>query len=414
MRILAKVVSRGLSALAGMALLAGATVAEETLRFYVDADYSVTGDVAEAIDLGVRTALHQRGNRLAGITFEVVPMDHRGSPRRSFANMKRFQADPQALAVFGGMQSPPYLTYGDQLNAWGVPLLLTWSAGAPVTRMAAGDGNFVFRLSIDDSKAGPFLVRQALARGCRAPAVLLGDTGWGRSNKATILPALAEADVNPSVVKLIPDGLGQAEARSIAQQVEEAQADCAIFVGTSGLGDTLLPALATVEGGLRVISHWGILSSDFETQVTHAVRQSLDLSILQSCALEREQAGNTMLIAAKTAAQALGADFDRLGEQRAYAGFIHAYDMVQIVAAALEQAMETPAWTEGPLARRRALKEALETLERPVVGILQTYARPFRPFSAADNDAHEALSGNDLCLARFSEEGFLTLSDVQG
>ena len=61
--------------------------AEAPLRLYVDADFTHAPDVGNAIALGLRAALHEVGNQLAGHDVEVVPHDHRSSPKRSFATL---------------------------------------------------------------------------------------------------------------------------------------------------------------------------------------------------------------------------------------------------------------------------------------------------------------------------------------
>ena len=67
--------------------------------------------------------------------------------------MKEFIKDEKALFVLGGLHSPPYIKNRSFINENKIPLLLPWSAGGPITRYPNGD-NWVFRLSIDDTKAG--------------------------------------------------------------------------------------------------------------------------------------------------------------------------------------------------------------------------------------------------------------------
>jgi len=47
----------------------------------------------------------------------------------------------------------PYIKNRGLINKNNIPLLVPWAAGGPITRYPQSD-NWVFRLSIDDSKAG--------------------------------------------------------------------------------------------------------------------------------------------------------------------------------------------------------------------------------------------------------------------
>lgn len=386
----------------------GAGAAErETLKFYVDGDFTNTTVSTGAVLSGIEAALDGIGHEIAGHPIEVVPKDHRSSPKRSAHTMRHFNSDPAAVAVFGGMQSPPYLTYGDYINDNGIPLLLSWSAAAPVTRMGEGDRNYIFRLSVDDSKAGGFLIRTAIANGCRSIAVLMTDTGWGRANYKTISAAAKEIGFELALMEMIDPDLGPITAEGIARTVEASKAECAITVVTSGSGKELIPALHGAIDNLRVFSHWGILGGEFVSSVSHSVREALKLQVLQTCGLEVERAGSPILkrVLAKHADPIIAEE--GLSGMQAPAGFVHAHDLTLVLAAAIRQAAETPEWAQGSKARRTAIKQALETLEAPVPGILRTYTRPFSTMTADTYDAHEALGVNDLCMATFKQDGKL-------
>ncbi|MEM9043354.1 MAG: ABC transporter substrate-binding protein [Pseudomonadota bacterium] len=381
--------------------------ADDGLHFYVDADFGMTGKTAAAIMLGLETALGEVDWRIAGRQVFLLPNDHRGSPKRSKQTMETFLHDPNALAVIGGKQSPPYLSYGAFINASEIPLLLPWSAAGPVTRLAEGSGNWIFRLSVDDSKAGPFLVSVAMRAGCDRIALLLLDTGWGRANKQSMLAAFEAHGKQPALLKMFDTELGPYAARSIARDIVESQADCTLLVSNPNSGVHLVTALYEAKPTLQVISHWGILGSQFARQVRHEMRQSLSLRVLQTCGLEAEIANSEELNGALESLRRSGHKVNRLSDIPSSAGFVHGYDLAKILIAASEQAARSEAWKGTSASRRAALKQALEHLEEPVRGILRLYRTPFRPFSREDTDAHEALGLSDLCLAGFREDGSL-------
>ena len=397
------------------AMCASAEAAESeanALHLYFDADFAKTRLTSEAISLGVETALAEVDWRLAGQPVKLLPRDHRGSPKRSLKTMETFTRDPRALAVIGGMQSPPYLTYGAFINTSKIPLLLPWSAAAPVTRLAEGPDNWIFRVSVDDAKAGPFLVRTAQAAGCKRIALLLQDTGWGRANRATMLAAMRGSGKRPVYIGMVGSEIGPNSATTVAHDVAASAADCTLLVASSTAGAEIALALYDIVPGKQLISHWGILGGQFEARVSHEKRKALNLRVLQTCGLEIETNGSEILERALAQARAGGREVNQLSDIPAFAGFVHGYDLTKILIAASARAAETDAWHEGTEPRRLALKTALEALEAPVPGILRVYERPFGPYSADQPNAHEALSGDDLCLAGFAADG--TLRAVRG
>jgi branched-chain amino acid transport system substrate-binding protein len=389
------------------ALFFVATAAKaENLELYIDADYSVSFAAAEAIELGVRTALAEAGDQLGGIPVTLVRKDHRGNVKRSYRTMQQFLQSPTALAMIGGLHSPPYITHREFMNENSVLTMLPWSAGAPITRAAAGDENWIFRVSIDDSKSGEFFVREAIERqGCSAIALVLLETGWGRAAEAAIKAALATRNMNPAIVEYFPFSVGDAAAGTLANAVASSSADCAILLANAGNGATVFRALHGKTPGLRIFSHWGIMGGAFHTEVPPEMRRSMDLRVLQTCALRAETDGSEVLAQALARAMPAAAGVAEIG---AVTGFVHGYDMTRIMLAAADQAAETDAWKSGSITdRRRAMKDALEDLRVPVEGILKTYSTPFRAWSSGDRDAHEALGIDDLCMARFRDDGLL-------
>ena len=79
-------------------------------------------------------------------------------------------------------------------------------------------------------------------------------------------------------------------------------------------------------------------------------------------------------------------------------GFIHAYDLTKILVQAIKQVGLT-----GDISiDRNAVRLALENVKEPVEGLVKTYYAPFSEFNEDTNrNAHEALSSNSYCMARY-------------
>lgn len=386
-------------------LLFSAPARADRLTLYIDADYAVSAAAAVAIELGVRTALNEAGGRLGGVDAVVVPRDHRGNVRRSRKTMERYLESEEALALIGGMHSPPYLTHQDFLNANRVLTLLPWSAAGPITRPSAGMENWIFRLSVDDRKSGEYLVREAVERGgCSRIALILLDTGWGRANFRSLSAALEVRGLRPSATVFFGASIGKASAGVLAEDIAHARADCAVLLTSWDAGRYVTNALYEQMPDLRVFSHWGVSGGRFADHVPYERLRDMQFSVLQTCGLREERDGNPVLRAALAAAAPENATLATL---RAPSGFVHGYDLTRILIAAADQASKTPAWDGDIAARRAAVREALEGLRTPVEGILATYDPPFRPYVPEDPDAHEALGADDFCMARFREDGLL-------
>ncbi len=381
-------------------------VLAEPLKLYVDADYSISTSAAQSIELGIRTALSEVDYRLGGEDVEIVPMDHRANVKRSRRTLIHYLGDETALAVFGGLHSPPYLTHKEFINRSEILTLLPWSAAGPITRGSDSLENWIFRLSVDDSLSGGFLINQAVeVGGCQKMALILLETGWGRANFETLTAALRNREMKPVLVEFFSASIGLSTAHNLAHRVTASGADCGVLLSNWDDGARVLNALGETNSGIRIYSHWGIMGGQFVNRVDAETRSALQLRVLQTCGLRREREGNNVLISALHRA---APDVETLAELPAPTGFVHGYDLTRVLIQAAAEAAETDAWMTGTISqKRRALRDALEHVERPVHGILDEYHPPFRPFTPDALDAHEALGLKDLCIAQFRKNGLL-------
>jgi branched-chain amino acid transport system substrate-binding protein len=144
--------------------LASLSAQEPTpIRLYIDADYTIAKSSAISIERGVRTALSEVDDQFAGRPIELVRKDHRGSLPRSKRHLDQYLKDEQALAVVSGLHSPPLLAHRDFIKNQEILVLDPWAAAGPITRFPSTE-NWIFRLAVDDTKAGQVIVDHALGR----------------------------------------------------------------------------------------------------------------------------------------------------------------------------------------------------------------------------------------------------------
>lgn len=404
---------RDMALVAAIVLLSGYSFAadldtDRTIKIYHDADYSNHESSALAMMMGLNTALDEVGFQLQGYRLELVPKNHRGNSVRSKQHMKEFIEDPDALFILGGLHSSPYIRYRDYINENQVLLLVPWAAGGPITRYDQGL-NWVFRLSIDDTKAGYRMIQYAHdKKSCKTPHLLLEDTPWGKSNFETMSKAMKQySDVKLSV-SWFNWNTKVNSARILLRDIANSGSDCILFVGNSIEGVDIFEAIASLEESQRlpVVSHWGITGGDFEKHIDAQKRERLDLNFIQTCFSflgDKDNAIKDSIFdrAKKLYPQALESSVDVSSP----AGFIHSYDLGKLFI----QAVNEIKLTGDVRIDRVAIRNKLENINTPVEGLLKIYSAPFSAWSTDDQDAHEALGLDDFCMATYDKNGHVVV-----
>jgi branched-chain amino acid transport system substrate-binding protein len=384
--------------LALLCAMSGAASAD-VFKIYLDADRTSNYASARAIEVGVRAAFDEVGHSIDGRAVDFVVLDHRANARRSQRHLQQFLTAPQAIAVVGGLHSPPYLMTKAYVNENGIPLVLPWSAAAPLTRAETAQ-NSIFRLSLDDSKAAKIIVPQVVRTdGCDKVSLILWKSGWGESNEKTMLAEMRRLEFANYHLRYFDGNLSLADALSLARELDMAGSDCAIYVGNSTDAAVIFGALRQTGADLRMYSHWGITGGDFETEVSAEVRDGLHLTFIQPC-FDFDAPDALAATRLRTIAEAYPEDFDSEGYLRAPAGFFHGFDLGLLLIEALGRVDP-----DADITTQRAMfVDALTEIEGPVAGLLRSYAFPFSSYSPQQPEAHEALELADFCMARFDAQ----------
>lgn len=381
--------------------------AEEVIRIYIDADQTHMSAAGQAIEWGVRAALAGVENMLCGYRVEVVSLNHRGNTRRSRNHIQQFIEDDRAIAMVGGLHSVPVLENLSLINESGVLFLAPWSAAAPITRWQ-GDANWVFRLSIDDAKAGEFIVNWALREGYRRPFLLLENTGWGQSNKVNMEKALKAHLVKSVGLEFFDWGVSDHTAKLIVQNAINARADVVLMVANSVEGEKIVRAIVALAGekNLPVLSHWGILGGHFFDRLGPHMVSQIDLKFIQTDFKNFIDQSNSVSKHAFDELKKIDGSLIKPADLRAVVGFVHTYDLMRIFIAGVHQA----GLTGNVTADRLAIKQAVEDLQTKVEGIMMQYDNPFNG-SKTQSDAHEALPVSLYKMGKFRSDGSVLLED---
>ncbi len=379
-----------------------------TVRIYIDADRTGSRGSGISIEQGIKTALSEVDYKLAGVKAEIIIKDHRGNTRRSKKHLDEYLDDDQALVVFCGLHSPPLLAHREFINKRGILLLDPWAAAGPITRYPS-DTNSIFRLSIDDTKAGYVIVDYAVVKdGYKKIGLLLEATGWGKSNDHTMTRALGNLGMIPAIRKWFNWNLNENGARIILREIINAGADSLLLVANATEGKIFARAMASFPklDRIPIYSHWGITGGDFPEEINLDIRKKIDLHFIQTSfsfvSDPRNAFGRKVFL---TAQKLFPESIKTVKDIKAPTGFVHAYDLTKLLIAACRKAGLT-----GDISRdRMAVRDALENINVPVRGLIKTYIKPFSVFDGDNPDAHEALSIEDYVMAHYGNDGEIIL-----
>jgi len=381
------------------------------LSIYLSADQTGVRASGVSIEQGIRVALDEVNNRLGGFNVSLKVLDHRGSTPRAKKHLSAYLKDPTALAVFSGLHSPPLLATRELINRKRILVLDPWAAAGPITRYPSAE-NWIFRLSIDDSKAGHIITHYALNRGgIKQPALLLEQTGWGKSNNRTMTKALNEKGLKPAAVRWFNWGVGIESMRILIREMRMEGADGVFFVGNAPEGKILAKAMASLPAGDRVpiFSHWGITGGDFPEVIDLEIRSKLSLSFIQTSFSFLQKLSPFQQEVLESIYRRFPKKIKKPLDIKAPTGFIHAYDMTRLLIAAVK----TVKLTDNIKANRLAVREALENINTPVRGLIKSYNRPFTAYSENNPDAHEALGLSDFTMAHYGEKNEIIVLPVE-
>ena len=340
--------------------------------------------------MGAEAAIEEinaAGGVLGGRPVKLVTRDNRSVPARGVENLKELAIIPDLVAVLGGRFSPVIIEQLPVIQEHKIPFIAVWSSADQITRSEMRP-NFVFRVSLHDSLAMPYMLDHAAARGLRRVGLLLSNTAWGRSNLAA-----ADAHVHSASGKGLSivrsSWFSWADTTLVGKYLGMVDAGAqAIIVVANDEAALLVREVAALPKSKRVplILHWGVSGGAF-VEKAGAALHDVDVSVLQTFSPQR--ADPTMRARFLKAASAQGVH--RFEDIRATVGAAHAYDAVHLLGKAIAVAGSTD---------RSKIRSALERLPA-WRGLVKNYAPAF----TATN--HEAFTRPELQMMRFGPDGMM-------
>lgn len=376
-----------------MLLCVGAALAEPAQPVYIglDAEFGYKNSTsAEAIENGILIAIEEINNNggvLKGRPLALLKRANHSVPARSIANIEELAANPDVAAVFCGRFSPTVLDSLPILHQLHMPMLDPWAAADGIIDNGY-QPNYVFRLSLRDSWAMQTMISYAGTKNAQSIGLLLLNTSWGRSNQKA---AEAYVQLHPSYRIVATHWFNWSDESLLEKYMAlyQSGAQAIILVGNADDAVKLIQAENSVSASQRlpIISHWGVTGGDF-TGMTGSALQNVDFSVVQTYSFigKKDAVAQRVLAAAKRLFKV--ADARQLASP---VGVAHAYDLTHILAKAINQA--------GVMDRAK-IRDALEKVKN-YAGLIKTYRQPFSA------DDHEALSLDDVFMARYAADGAL-------
>lgn len=375
------------------ALLAarGAGAAGKPVLIGIDAEFGLNNSTsAQAVELGLRAAIREindAGGVLGGRPLQLVIKDHRSIPARGIRNIEEFAAMPDLVAVFGGRFSPVVIEELPTLKSTRTLFMAPWSSADAIIDNGMKP-NYAFRLSLRDSLAMPLLLRTALERQCPKVGLLLTNTSWGRSN----LAAAERFSAGNNRIRIVRTAWYNWRDTSLIDKFHElrkAGAQAVVLVANDDEAATLVREMAALPPAQRlpILSHWGITGGEFVKQAGPALQQ-VDLSVVQTFNFFQ---ADPAMVRKFLAAAAKVSNVRRIEDIKAPVGVAHSYDLMHILARAIDLAGSTD---------RKGVRDALERVPSHQ-GLVRRYAPAFTA------TRHEALDASNLLMARYRNDGVL-------
>ncbi|WP_242334952.1 MULTISPECIES: ABC transporter substrate-binding protein [Anaeromyxobacter] len=353
-----------------------------------------TSTSAEAIRRGALIAaaeVNAKGGVLDGRPLELVTRDNRSVPSRAIENVREVAANPDVVAVMTGKFSPVVEELIPVVHELGIPLLAAWSASDAIVHNGRTP-NYVFRLSLNDTWAMEALFRGIERQGLKRVGLVLPNTSWGRSSLAAA-ERYTQRSRRSSLVATAWYNWGDASLKAPYRTLLAAGAEAVVLVANEGEGSILVKEMAGLPPDERrpLFCHWGLTGGQF-TRLAGDALQQVSLHVVQTYSFVGARDPN-----ARRVLRALRDEFGVHGPRAVEApvGVAHAYDLVHLLARAIDRAGSTD---------RKAIRRALEQLGE-YDGLVKTYRHPFTA------TRHEALGPGDVFLARFAPDGALVRSD---
>ncbi len=355
------------------------------LGFNGDLSASPSAQSGKAGVIGIETAIADinAAGGVLGRKLTLVIRDDQSQPPKSIQNMSDLIDNEKVVTVFGPTNSGNALAWRHIPNQKKVVSMGMIGSGTDITKpMSPGADNYMFRVSMVDREQVAALATYVAKSGIKKIGLMAETTGYGQGG----LKDMEEIVKLHGLTPLATEKFGVADT-DMTSQLNKMKA--------AGVETILVWAQGTPNGQL-VRSMEKI--NYFPTLLTSWAADNITFFDAAGKSLASKPIFMRTMVNPSTPAQKALYDrtVSKLAAPSAFPFVIHGYDAVLLIVEAIKQA----GGTDG-----QKLKDALESLNAPVNGVMKTYNKPFSKTN------HEALTAADLAFVKWNNDQLVSYTD---
>lgn len=352
---------------------------------------------------GAKLAI-QEINAAGGVSFggkkhliDIVERDDEAKNERGALVAQEIASMDDVVAVVGTANTGVVLAGDKFYQQAKKPRIISVAAGSAAMGQWVKEGNVVpkgelyaFRFSANDGVQSETILEEAVKKlGLKKVAILADDTNYGVSGREDLLSRI-KAIPGVEVVAVEKFSIG---SKDMTAQLLKAKTSGAQGLFVVGIG----PELAAIATGMNklgfkvpMLGSWTLSMGNFLDNAGPAANGALmPQTFIQEPFTPRAKA----FISSYQAAYKV----DRIPSPVSAA---QGYDAVKILAAAIEQAGST---------NGKAIKDALENLQKPVEGAIAKWNKPYSTWDPAHPETHEAFR-KERVVVGLAKDGRVTFA----
>lgn len=355
------------------------------LGFNGDLSASPSAQSGKAGVIGIEAAIADinAAGGVLGRKLTLVVRDDQSQPPKSIQNMSDLIDNEKVTAVFGPTNSGNALAWRHIPNQKKVISMGMIGSGTDITKpMSPGADNYMFRVSMVDREQVAALATYVAKSGVKKIGLMAETTGYGQGGLKDMEEIVKLHGLTPLATEKF--GVADTDMTSQLNKMKAAGVETILVWAQGTPNGQLVRSMEKINYFPTLLTSW---AADNITFFDAAGKNLASKPIFM----------RTMVNPTTPAQKAL---YDRtvakLAAPSAFPFVAHGYDAVLLVAEAIKQA----GGTDG-----QKLKDALESLNTPVNGVMKTYNKPFNKTN------HEALTAADLAFVKWNNDQLVGYTD---
>ena len=367
-----KFTNKLLSIAAACALISGVALAEDTIKVGVAGPYT-GGSSSMGVSMrdGVRLAAKEinAAGGILGRKIELIERDDEAKNERGVQIAQDLINKEKVIATLGYINTGVAIASQRFYQEAKIPVFNNVATGSVITKQFQGD-NYIFRNAARDEIQAPMIVKEAVEkRGFKKVAILADSTNYGQLGRADLEKALKAKDIVPVATEKF--NIKDVDMTPQLLKAKEAGAEAILTYAIGPELAQIANSMAKLGWKKPIIGSWTLSMANFiDTAGKNGEGARMPQTFIQEANTNKRKAFIDSYLK----------EFKPKGGRiDSPVSAAQGYDSVYLLAAAIKQAGST----DGV-----KIREALESLNEKVEGVVTTYDKPFTKTD------HEAITDN--------------------